>query len=96
MKAQAEKYGSQELIVVSGVNQPSSLRIMAQTFSDGDPSFAGPLAGVALGLKTYHILELKEFIPAEVWNEQMAMYELELEEETQATIRKIMQEGRKE
>lgn len=96
MKAQAEKYGSQELIIVSGVNQPAALRIMVQTFSAGDPSFAGPLAGVALGLKTYHILELKEFIPAEVWNEQMSMYELELEEDLQATIRQIMQEGRKE
>ena len=50
MKKLTEQYGSDNLIVVYGLNQPFSLRVMAQTFKDGDPSFAGPLAGVALGL----------------------------------------------
>ena len=94
MKKLTEQYGSDNLIVVYGLNQPFSLRVMAQTFKDGDPSFAGPLAGVALGLASYHILELKDMIPAEAWAEEMAMCELELEDETIATIITTMGEAR--
>ena len=63
---------------------------MAQTFKSGDPSFAGPLAGVALGLSSYHILELKEHIPTGVWEQEMGMYELEIEEDNQKNILKTM------
>ena len=82
--------------MVVGINQPGSLAIMAQTFNTGDPSFAGPLAGIALGIATYHILELKNEIPAPVWEEQMAIYELELEEETIATIIQTLRAARGE
>ena len=82
--------------MVFGLNQPFSLRIMAQTFKDGDPSFAGPLAGVALGLASFHILELKDEIPAEVWSAEMAMAELELEDEAVAKILAAMRETRTE
>ena len=63
---------------------------MAQTFKNGDPSFAGALAGIALGIRSYHIFELKELIPADVWEREMAMYELELEEEAQQAICQTM------
>ena len=59
---------------------------MAQTFKNGDPSFAGPLAGIALGLESYHIFELKKYIPSDVWEQEMGMYELEIEEENQQQI----------
>lgn len=84
------------MIVVFGLNQPATLRIMAQTFHDGDPSYSGALAGVALGLKSYHILELKEFIPENVWEEHMGMHELELEDEVLEDIRKILEDIRSE
>lgn len=96
MKKLAEAHGTQDLIVVFGLNQPSTVRIMAQTFRDGDPSYAGPLAGVALGLKSYHILELKEHIPADVWDAQMGMHELEIEDEDLANILQTTQEARQE
>ena len=67
---------------------------MAQTFKEGDPSYAGPLAGVALGLKSYHILELKDEIPEEFWDNNMGMAELELEDEVQVEIKGIMAEVR--
>ena len=67
---------------------------MAQTFKHGDPSFAGPLAGVALNLESYHILELQEYIPQEVWAKEMAMYELEIEDEIRSAILNIMEEVR--
>ena len=59
---------------------------MASTFKDGDPSFAGVLGGVALGLKSYHIFELKDEIPADVWAREMAFKELEVEDELIANI----------
>ncbi len=68
---------------------------MARTFKEGDPSFAGALAGIALGLESYHILELKDEIPPEVWDREMGMCELELEDEKQAQIRQLMEEIRR-
>jgi betaine reductase len=41
----------------------------------GDPSWAGPLAGVQLGLPVYHILEdeLRSAVPEQVWEEQVGL-----------------------
>ena len=81
-------------MLVFGVNQPFNLRIMATTFKDGDPSFAGALGGIALGLASYHIFELKDEIPPEVWEREMAFKELEMEEEDVETICALMREIR--
>ena len=94
MKRLAEEHGADALVVVLGVNEPANLRIMASTFKDGDPSFAGALGGVALGLPSYHILELKDEIPAEVWQAQMGMKELEIEDEVAERIRTTLREIR--
>lgn len=82
------------MIVVFGINQPATIRIMAQTFMNGDPSFAGPLAGIALKLPSYHILELKEYIPADVWEQEMGLCELELTDEARREIVQVMEEVR--
>lgn len=68
-------------MLVFGLNQPFSLRVMAQTFKEGDPSYAGVLGGIALGLKSYHIFELKDEIPEDVWDREMGLKELEVEDE---------------
>jgi len=78
------------LVVVFGLNEPDNLRIMATTFKEGDPSFAGALGGVALGLESYHIFELKDEIPAAVWAEEMAFEELEAGDELIEEIRRTM------
>lgn len=80
--------------MVLGLNEPGNLRVMATTFRDGDPSYAGALAGVALGLPSYHILELKEVIPADVWDRELGMKELEIEEDQLAAIVRTMREVR--
>ena len=82
--------------MVFGVNEPANLRIMATTFKDGDPSYAGALGGVALGLRSYHILELASEIPEDVWREQMAMKELEIGDELAQRIRATLREIRGE
>ena len=88
--------GTASLVVVFGLNQPFSLRIMATTFRDGDPSFAGALGGVALGLPSYHVFELKGEIPEDVWQREMAFKELEMEDEEIARICEVMREVRGE
>jgi len=67
---------------------------MATTFKDGDPSYAGALGGIALGLKSYHIFELKDEIPEAVWADEMAFKELEVEDPLIEQICGIMREIR--
>lgn len=81
-------------MLVFGLNQSMNLRIMATTFKDGDPSFAGALGGVALGLRSYHIFELKDEIPGDIWDEEMAFKELEVEDELIAKLCATMREVR--
>jgi len=53
----AEQYGKEDLIVVLGAPDADSAELYAETVMNGDPTWAGPLAGVALGLPVYHIIE---------------------------------------
>ena len=52
-----EKYGAENLVVILGGAEAESSGLAAETVTNGDPTFAGPLAGVQLGLQVYHILE---------------------------------------
>ncbi len=65
----------ENLIVVLGASDLEGAEISAETVTMGDPSFAGPLAGVPLGLLVYHILEpeVKKHIPEDVYNEQVGV-----------------------
>lgn len=47
----------QGLCVVLGAPRLDSLRLLADTVTGGDPTYAGPLAGVQLGLEICHIVE---------------------------------------
>ena len=81
-------------MLVFGLNQPFNLRIMATTFKEGDPSYAGALGGIALGLRSYHIFELRDEIPAEVWDREMGLKELEVEDDEIEAICATMREIR--
>ncbi len=76
IKELAEKYGKDDLIVVLGGAEAEASGLAAETVSDGDPTFAGPLSGVSLGLKAYHIFELKEKVDPDVYEEQISMMEM--------------------
>ena len=82
IKDLAEKYGKDDLIVVLGGAEAEASGLAAETVSAGDPTFAGPLAGVQLGLKAYHIFELKDEIDPAVYEEQISMMEMVLEVDT--------------
>lgn len=79
IKDLAEKYGKDDLIVVLGGAEAEASGLAAETVSAGDPTFAGPLAGVQLGLKAYHIFELKDEIDPAVYEEQISMMEMVLD-----------------
>ncbi len=67
--------GNENLIVVLGASDLEGAEISAETVTLGDPSFAGPLAGVPLGLPVYHILEpeIRQYIPEDVYNENVGI-----------------------
>ena len=76
IKELCEKYGNTELIILLGGAEAEASGLAAETVSSGDPTYAGPLAGVSLGLSAYHIVEVKEEIDAAVYEDQIAMMEM--------------------
>jgi betaine reductase len=79
IKELAEKYGSDDLIVVLGGAEAEASGLAAETVSVGDPTYAGPLAGVSLELKAYHIFELKNEVDPATYEEQVGMMEMVLD-----------------
>lgn len=79
IKDLAEKYGNEELVVILGGAEAEASGLAAETVSVGDPTFAGPLAGVPLGLKAYHIFEVKDEIDPATYDEQVSMMEMVLD-----------------
>jgi len=81
VKDLTEKYGAENMIVLIGGAEAESAGLAAETVTAGDPTFAGPLAGVPLGLKVYHAVEpeLKESVDADVYDEQIGMMEMVLD-----------------
>lgn len=74
-----EKYGKESVIVVLGGAEAEASGLAAETVTTGDPTFAGPLTGVQLELPVYHIFELKDIVPEDIWDEQVSMMEMVLE-----------------
>ena len=81
IKELAEKYGPENLVVILGGAEAEASGLAAETVSNGDPTFAGPLAGVQLGLPAYHIFEepIKSLVDAQVYDEQVSMMEMVLD-----------------
>ena len=80
IKELAGEYGNGLIVVLGGAEAEAS-GLAAETVSTGDPTFAGPLAGVPLGLKAYHVFELKEEFDQTVYDEQIGMMEMVLDVE---------------
>ena len=57
IKQVIERAGSADVIAVLGANSSAAVEMTALTLKSGDPSYAGPLAGIALGIPSYHVLE---------------------------------------
>jgi glycine reductase len=94
IKELGEKHGAEELVVVLGSADPDSAELAAETVTAGDPTYAGPLTGVQLGLPVYHVMEpdIKDQVDADVYEEQVAMMEMVVEVEALIDAVKGMRE----
>lgn len=83
VKAFAEQFGRDDLVVILGGAEAEASGLAAETVSNGDPAWAGPLAGVQLGLRAFHIFEpeIKEQIDPAVYEEQVSVMEMVLDPE---------------
>ena len=81
VKDAADKYGNDNVMVIIGAAEAEAAGLAAETVTMGDPTFAGPLAGVALGLSVYHAVEpeFKNEVDPEVFDEQIGMMEMVLD-----------------
>ena len=86
VKDAAEKFGAENLVVILGSSDAEGAEIYAETVTNGDPTFAGPLAGVPLGLAVYHVFEqeIRDEADPSVWADQIGMMEMVLETESLA------------
>lgn len=76
-----EKYGAENIIVLLGAAEAEASGLAAETVTNGDPTYAGSLTGVQLGLRVYHAVEpeFKESVDKDVFEEQIGMMEMVLD-----------------
>src|SRR3954447_14245356 len=80
------------LVVVVGHLDVGGAELAAETVTNGDPTWAGPLAGVSLGLPVYHVLEpeVKAQLAAAAVEEYLSLMEMVLESDApMRTVRKV-------
>lgn len=80
VKEFAEKYGPENVVVLLGAAEGEASGLAAETVTAGDPTYAGPLAGVQLGLTVYHVCEpeVKQEFDPKVYEDQVSMMEMVL------------------
>lgn len=76
----AEEFGPENVVVVLGAAEAEAAGLAAETVTAGDPTYAGPLAGVPLGLGVYHVCEddIKALVPEDLYEEKVGMMEMVL------------------
>ncbi len=81
-------------MVILGSSDAEGAEIYAETVTNGDPTYAGPLAGVPLGLAVYHVFEpeIREEADQAAWEEQISMMEMVLDPEALSAAVKSMRE----
>lgn len=81
VKELAEQHGPENTIVLIGGAEPGAAALNAETVTNGDPTWAGVLAGVQLGLEVHHVVEeaVKAEFDPDVYDEQVGMMEMVLD-----------------
>ncbi len=91
LEATGEGNGDQPIVIL-GAPDPESAELSALTVTSGDPTFAGPLAGVQLGLPVYHILEsdVEAGADPEAYEEHVAIMKMALDADgVSAAVQKV-------
>ena len=93
IKRLADQYGPENLAVVLGNGEASGVEVFAETVTEGDPSYAGPLAGVALKIPVYHVLEeeVMAVVPGAIREEKLQLSSLVIDVEP---MRQVLQAAR--
>ena len=94
IKELAEQFGGQNVLVLLGSPDWESAELSAETVVLGDPTYAGPLAEVQLGLPVYHVLEdeVRAAVPEDVYEEQIGVMADVLEKDEIARAVKAMRD----
>lgn len=81
VKDLTEKHGAENIVVLFGASEAETAGLAAETVTNGDPTYAGSLAGVQLGLTTYHAVdsEFKASVDEDVFEDQVGMMEMVLD-----------------
>lgn len=91
----ADEFGAENLVVLLGAGEAEASGLAAETVTAGDPTYAGPLTGVQLGLQVYHVCEeeVKSEFDEAVYEEQVSMMEMVLDiDEIAAEMKAIRDE----
>ena len=93
IKRLSDQYGPENLAVVLGNGEANGVEVFAETVTEGDPSYAGPLAGVALNIPVYHVLEeeVMGIVPETLREEKLQLSSLVIDVEP---MRQVLQASR--
>lgn len=93
IKRLADQYGPENLAVVLGNGEANGVEVFAETVTQGDPSFAGPLAGVALKIPVYHVLEpeVVDVVPESLRQEKLELSSMVIDVEP---MKQVLQTAR--
>ena len=92
----ADRLGTDDLVVLLGTPNAESSRLYGLTVTEGDPSWAGVLAGVRLDLPVFHIAEpeIKAQVDPKVFQDQVGLTEMVLDtDEIFQALQQIRQGG---
>jgi glycine/sarcosine/betaine reductase complex component A len=94
IKRLADQYGPENLAVVLGNGEANGVEVFAETVTQGDPSYAGPLAGVSLKIPVYHVLEdeVMAVIPENLREEKLQLSSLVIDVEPMHQVLKAARE----
>ena len=94
IKCLADQYGPENLAVVLGNGEANGVEVFAETVTQGDPSYAGPLAGVSLKIPVYHVLEdeVMAVIPENLREEKLQLSSLVIDVEPMHQVLKAARE----
>jgi len=90
-----QRHGAENIIVLLGAPDPAGAEMFALTLTEGDPTYAGPLAGVSLGLRVYHILEseVRQLVDPAVYADQVGIMALALDSDAIIAMMQHMRDG---
>ena len=77
----ADRLGTEGMVVILGTPNAESSKLYGLTVTEGDPAWAGVLAGAILNLPVYHITEpeIKAQIDPAIYQEQVGLTEMVLD-----------------